>query len=59
VSRDFDSHKIMSNNFRASIFRVATRTNGSFSPRDKNPAAEIASITSINNSSILAPNEYL
>lgn len=58
VSSDFVSHKIRQSNFNVSTFFVARRTYGSFSSRGRNAAAEIASMISINNVSILAPSEY-
>ena len=58
VSSDFVSHRIMHSNFNVSTFRVAIRTYGSFSSRERNAAADIVSMISINITSILAPSEY-
>lgn len=58
VSSDCDSHKIMQRNFNVSTFCVASRTCGNFSSRERNAAADTASIISINRESILAPSEY-
>jgi len=58
VSSDFVSHKIIKSNLSVSILRVASRTYGIFSSRERNAAAETASIDSIYNSSILPPSEY-
>ena len=58
VSSDFASHKIMSSILIVSTFLAASRTYGSFSARERKAAADVASMVSINSSSILAPREY-
>lgn len=57
VSSDLVSHRIMQSSFNVSTFLVARRTYGIFSSFDKNAAAEIASMISMNKMSILAPSE--
>jgi hypothetical protein len=52
-SRDFVSHSTINSIRSVSIFLIASRTYGCFSSRERKLAAEIASINSIDNISIL------
>ena len=54
---DLFSHNTSNNTCIVSSFRIAYRTYGNFSSRIRNPAVATASIVSINNESILHPNE--
>lgn len=58
-SRDFVSQSTISKIFSVSIFRIANRTYGVFSSRERNAAMATDSIASIKRESILCPREYL
>lgn len=52
------SHKIISNTFAVSVFRVARRIHGNFSSFDRNIAVTEASMASMNSLSMRLPSEY-
>ena len=58
-SRDFVSHKTISNTRRVSAFLVASLTQGNLSSRTKKLALETASIVSTKRISIFCPKECL
>ncbi len=58
LSSDFVSQRIIKRTLSVSVFLVAIRTYGCFSVRGRKPAAAIASIISMNKTSIRVPSEY-
>ena len=59
LSKVFASHRTINSPFNVSVFRMASRTHGCFSSRDKKVAIAIASMISIKIVSIFCPREYL
>ena len=59
LSRDFVSHRTISSILSVSVFRIANRTHGCFSSRERKLATATASMISTKKVSIFCPRECL